>query len=772
MAAGKAVNSRATLTIRGVVQGVGFRPFVARLAKEHGLTGQVRNEGGQVRVTAYGKAPALRAFAGALEKSAPRASRIVSLDLLLEPLRADEAPPTAFTIAQSEEAEGLAMPTPDIAMCDDCLLELFAQDDPRYRNPFISCTHCGPRFTILRQLPYDRRHTVMDAFPLCGLCDAQYRRPADRRYHAQTVCCNGCGPTLRWRGWGGGAEATGEAALQNAIHALQTGGIVMVKGIGGYHLACDATRADAIDTLRVLKGRESKPFAVMFRTMDALAAHCATDEAERALLQVPERPIVLLKRLATSTIAANVYGTSPRLGAFLPYTPLQALLLANTEPLVMTSANPSGLPILMEDGEALRFAAEREPCVGVLYHDRPILRRVDDSVAMVVNGRTILLRRARGYVPLPLPFSGANSPALLALGAQQKSTVCLSTGGQMYPSTEIGDLDNLETMAVYRDTVRDMQALLVIRPEAAVCDMHPDYESTRFAEQCGLPVLKVQHHFAHIASVLAEAGERGPVIGVAFDGTGYGPDGTVWGGEFLIATATGYTRVAHIKAIPYLGGDASVRQGWKSAACLLHNAGVSCVGDDARSAAVCAALDAGMNAIRSSSMGRVFDGVSSLLGICHDSGYEGQGAIELENAAARVETMATADAFPFDIREEDGGDALVIDLKPCVRALVQGRDTGEARDMLALRFHETVSRMVQRVCRMLRTRWGLCTVALSGGVFQNRILLVRTLALLKADGFEVLTNHDVPPNDGGIALGQAYAARRIWEEKGAYPACV
>ncbi len=771
MAAGKAVNSSAALTIRGVVQGVGFRPCVARLARVHSLTGQVHNEGGQVSVTAYGEESALRAFAEAIRTGAPQGSHIVSMDVCFAPLSPNEPAPETFSIVQSEEAVGLTMPTPDIAVCDACLRELFTQGDPRYRNPFISCTHCGPRYTILRSLPYDRQSTAMDAFPLCDLCAAQYKDPTDRRYHAQTVCCNRCGPMLRWRERGGSAEATGEAALQSAIRALQAGSIVAVKGIGGYHLACDATRGDAVTTLRVLKGRESKPFAVMFRSLEALDAHCMADEAERALLRGPERPIVLLKRRAASAIAPNVYGTSPNLGAFLPYTPLQALLLAETGPLVMTSANPSGLPILIDDIEALRFAAEKGQCAGVLYHDRPILRRVDDSVAMVVNGQTMLLRRARGYVPLPVSLEAANSPALLALGAQLKSTVCLSAEGQMYPSAEIGDLDNLETMAVYRDTLREMQALLSIRPEAAVCDLHPEYESTRFAEQSGLPVIKVQHHFAHIASVLAEAGRRDPVIGVAFDGTGYGPDGTVWGGEFLVATATGYTRAGHIKTIPYLGGDASVRQGWKSAACLLHDAGVPHMGSDPRTVAVYAALNAGVNAIRSSSMGRVFDGVSSLLSICHDSGFEGQCAIELENTAAQAGDVARAEPFPFDIRKSETDGALVIDLARCVRALVALRDVGEPPGALALRFHATISFIVLDVCQALRKQHGLNTVALSGGVFQNRILLSYSLALLEAAGFETLTNHIVPPNDGGISLGQAYAARHMQKEEGAHEPC-
>jgi hydrogenase maturation protein HypF len=762
MAAGEAVESVAILTIRGVVQGVGFRPFVVRLARERGLTGQVQNEGGQVCVTAYGEAAALRAFRMAIEVQAPKASSIVSLDMRLTKLPAGETAPAVFVIAESSRAEGLSMPTPDIAMCDDCLRELFTAGDPRYRNPFISCTHCGPRFTILRDSPYDRQNTAMDRFPLCALCAAQYENPADRRCHAQTVCCNRCGPTLRWRGREAG-EPTGEAALESAVRALRSGGIVAVKGIGGYHLVCDAMSSSAALALRVLKGRESKPFAVMFRSMEMLAEHCEADEAERALLLGPERPIVLLKRRGGSVIASEVYGTSPNLGAFLPYAPQQALLFQTLGPLVMTSANLSGLPIVIDDGEALRFPEKYAQCGGVLYHDRAILRRVDDSVAMVVQGKPVLLRRARGYVPLPIRFSGGDGPNVLALGAQQKSTICLSAGGQTYPSAEIGDLASEETIAVFRETAESMQALLNIVPEIAVCDLHPDYDSTRYAAETGLPIVKVQHHFAHIASVLAEGNRRGPVIGVAFDGTGYGPDNTVWGGEFLLASATEFTRVGHIRAIPFLGGDASVRQGWKSAACLLADAGLLSAGDDPRYPALLAALGGGLNIIRSSSMGRVFDGVSSLLNICHDSGYEGQGAIELENAAAAAESAEPAEPFPFGL-DTDADGMLIVDLAPCIRELVWRRGAGERKEMLALRFHETICRVILDACLWLKKQYGLRTVTLSGGVFQNRILLTRTLPALENAGFEVLINRAVPSNDGGVSLGQAYIARHTQAE--------
>lgn len=750
---------KATLTIDGVVQGVGFRPFIARLAREHGLGGYVRNEGGHVLVEAVGAKDALLRLIQAIETSAPRASRIVRLDRFVEPMPIGETAPDRFLIMPSGQAAGAILPTPDIAMCDDCLRELFTSEDPRFLNPFISCAQCGPRYSILKRLPYDRQNTAMNRFPLCDLCTAQYINPADRRYHAQTVCCNHCGPELCWQGRQDMQVTTGSDALAMAAYRLAQGSIIAVKGIGGYHFACDATRGDTVAALRTLKGREGKPFAVMFPNLEALQSHCEVDAQEQTLLTGPERPIVLLRRRMGSGIANEVYTTSTYLGAFLPYTPLQHLLLRTVSPLVMTSSNPSGLPIFIGDAEMLRFAADNERCAGVLYNNRVILRRLDDSVVSAVNGETQFARRARGFVPLPIPFAKEDSSAVLALGAQQKNTICLSAGGQMYPSTEIGDLDHLETMAIYRDTITEMETLLDIRPDIAVCDLHPEYESTHYARDIGLPVLGVQHHFAHIASVLAEWDRTDPVIGVAFDGTGYGLDGTVWGGEFLIASPKGFTRVGHIKPIRFVGSDESVRQGWKSAACILYDAGLLDTVADERYPALKAALDGGFNSIRSSSMGRAFDAVSSILGICHESTYEGQCAIELENAAALAQPDAPVLGFPFNVRKEATG--LVADLASCFRQLVERWEAGEARNLLALQFHFTVCKLIVDTCVMLREQYGINTVALSGGVFHNKILLTHLLPMLEQTGFETLMNRLVPPGDGGISLGQAYIARCV-----------
>lgn len=757
---------KAVLQVYGVVQGVGFRPFAARLAREHGLSGTVRNVLGHVQIEAVGEAGDIDRFVRALEAQKPPGSHISRLIRQTEPLSPEEAPPEGFAIVQSGGGgEGAVMPTPDLSICPDCLRELFTPGDPRQGNPFISCTHCGPRFSIMRAIPYDRENTAMAPFPLCPLCGAQYRDPDDRRYHAQTVCCNACGPTLAYRHRGGGA-AGGEAVAQAAA-ALLRGEIVAIKGIGGYHFASWPFDGRAVSDLRALKGRERKPFAVMFENLSSLQEHCEVSKVETELLKSPARPIVLLER-KPSAICEGVYTTSTYLGAFLPYTPLQHLLLRKTGPLVMTSANVSSLPILKDDAEVLAFFQAHEQLGGILLHDRAILRRLDDSVTAVALGGAYMIRRARGYVPvaLPLPDGG---PPLIALGAQQKNTVCLYQGGYAYPSTEIGDLDSVEAMDVYQETVKDMQSLLRIKPELAVCDMHPGYASTQKAAELSIPVLPVQHHHAHIASVMAEHGLTEPVIGVAFDGTGYGPDGTVWGGEFLIATPETFVRAGHLKPVPLLGSDESVRQGWKSAACLLHDAGIAAPSGDSRLSLVHAALSHGVNTIRSSSMGRVFDAISAMLGICRESGYDGQGAIELENAAAgylKKSGGADVSPFPFHLGEEDG--KIVADLSPLVRELHALAQEGGKPEALAFRFHVTVSRLVETVCTALSARHGIRAVALSGGVFLNRLLVEDAVPRLRRAGLTVYRNRQVSPGDGGVSLGQAYIglmSRRAKEGK-------
>lgn len=747
---------KASIAVSGVVQGVGFRPFVLKLAREHGLTGTVRNAAGQVIIEAFGPRGRIERLIRDIDSRRPAESSICALRQRLEPVSLGTDIPREFTIAESGgEGAGPAMPSPDLATCPDCLRELFAPGDPRERNPFISCTHCGPRFSVMRRLPYDRDTTAMDRFPMCDLCRAQYADVADRRHHAQTVCCNACGPTLRYVGRGERAEK--QAALDLAVTALRAGGIVAVKGLGGYHFACSPCDREAVRALRELKGREHKPFAVMFENLDSLREHCAVSPEEQALLESPARPIVLLQR-KPSAIAGEVYSTSSDLGAFLPYTPLQHLLLRETGPLVMTSANASSQPILYEDDAVTRFFEGHTALAGVLTHDRPILRPLDDSVVAVAAGGTLFHRRARGYVPLAMQVD-VDGPPLVACGAQEKNVLALAKGGYVYLSAEVGDLDAAEAEALYRRTVSDMQAVLQISPELAVCDMHPGYFSTAYARSTGLPVTEVQHHHAHIASVMAEHALRGPVLGVAFDGTGYGPDGSVWGGEFLIATPADFTRAGHLKALSMQGGDPSVRQGWKSAACVLHDAGISC--EDPRGALVQKALAGGIDTHRSSSAGRLFDAVSAMLGICRQSSYGGQGAIELENAAVRCVERGgkSPSALPFDIGEQNG--ELIADFAPAIRAIHSARAAGEEPDRLAWRFHRTVAEVVNQVCVRLAQKHGLGTVCLGGGVFHNRLLLQQITPALRRAGLAVYRNNKVPPGDGGIALGQALAGLAI-----------
>lgn len=749
-------HERIILYIQGIVQGVGFRPFVVRAAKAHGITGWVRNAAGQVEIDATGTPHALSALIEAIRTEHPPGSYISALQQFSAPLPQGDTLPQTFSILESgHAADAPVMPSPDLSICEDCLRELFTESDPRHLNPFISCTHCGPRYSIMARIPYDRGHTSMAAFPLCPLCQAQYTDIDDRRYHAQTVCCNECGPTLRYHDASG--DRSGSGALHGAVAALKHGGIIAVKGIGGYHLACSPFDQEAVGQLRILKGREAKPFAVMFERLDQLAAHCEVSRTEQALLESPAKPIVLLRRRPSSGISPLVYADSLDLGAFLPYTPLQHLLLREAGPLIMTSANVSSLPIIHEDAAALQFFEAHTALAGVLSHDRPILRRLDDSVAVVTLGAPHLIRRARGYVPLALPLA-AEGPALLAFGAQQKNTVCFFHRGQAFLSAEAGDLDSLEAEAAYRHTIAEMGALLDIKPALAVCDMHPDYAATRIAKVSALPLLAVQHHHAHIASVMAEHRLNTPVIGVAFDGTGYGPDGTVWGGEFLLVSPEGYTRAGHLKPVAMLGSDDSVRQGWKSAACMLHDAGIPPAAGNPQQALVAAALAHGVNTIRSSSMGRLFDAVSAMLGICQVSAYDGQGAIALENAAAR-HTCCDVPPLPFDIVETDG--RLVADFAPCIRALHQLAQDGDDPAALAWRFHVTVSTLIETVCLRLAAKHNIRTVALSGGVFHNRLLLAQATNCLQAAGLAVYTNEKTPPGDGCIALGQARVA--LWQ---------
>ncbi len=776
---------RLSVSVRGIVQGVGFRPYVARLAAARGVAGEVRNLGGRVEILAEAGPDILDAFLADLRGFLPPQAEIVHLETAPYDGPSDPFVHGFRVVESGTDDEGAALFPPDLPVCPDCLRELADPGDRRYRHAMISCQSCGPRYTILDRLPYDRENTAMAGFPMCPACAAEYSSRSDRRYHAQTVSCHHCGPQLGYRSnapGGGGADATGEAALVAAVAALRSGGLVAVKGIGGYHLCCRTDSADAVERLRRLKGRDQKPFAVLFPDLASIRCLCAVSGPEAALLASRARPIVLLDRLAaadpgaTPLVAAVTRG-SRQVGAFLPYTPLQALLLAELGPLVATSANASDQPIMTTESELFDLVGvDGSRPDGILHHDRPIRTGLDDSVAQVAGGLPQVLRRARGHAPLPV-YLASSGPDLLAAGADLKASFCLSRGPYAYPGPFFGDLASEASYDRYAAEAGRMASLFGVRPVLVAHDLHPGYLSTRFARASGLPLVPVQHHHAHVASVQAEHGLLGPVLGVAFDGTGYGTDGTVWGGEFLLCAGASFERAGHLRPVLLAGGDSASREGWKAAVSYLRDAfgadAASAVAALARrdgpapsgptrfdadpAAALLRALDAGVAVHVSSSAGRLFDAASALLGLCLVSRYEAEAAILLE-AAARDALLAGMVPDPVPLPLDGSDDRLVVDTRPLVRRLAgTGRAPGEVLQA-ALDFHESLARATAALCGRVRDRTGVADAALTGGVFQNRVLSVRCRDLLAEAGFRVYCNRDVPPNDGGIALGQAWVA--------------
>ena len=735
-------NRSIRIRLYGIVQGVGFRPFAAKLAYSLGITGMVTNcSGGLVDITACGTAVQLDAFQRRLLDEKPQNALIVHLETEDIPyIRYD-----SFTIEPSGAAEGPVFISPDLCVCEACLDELADERNARFAHPFISCMACGPRYSIIEDAPYDRCATAMRDFAMCEDCAAQYGNREDRRYHAQTISCHRCGPFLLYRDSVGG-ETAHEDAFNNAVKALRMGKVVAVKGIGGYHLCCDPFDQDAVLRLREIKRRELKPFAVMFPDLDAMGRYAHISPQEEALLTCGARPIVLLKQ-KKNDLAPAVCSDSRLLGAFLPYTPLQVLLMRSAGPLVMTSANISEEPITKDDGPMLAWPG----LDGVLYNTRRITARADDSVAKVSAGRTQMIRRSRGYVPLPVILRGEPKGAVFAAGGQLKSAFCLASGRFAYMGPHIGDLDHDGCIHAYRESLERLQKLLRISPELAVCDLHPGYASTALAQETGLPLLRVQHHHAHIASVMAEHGLEGPVIGVAFDGTGWGCDSTVWGGEFFVCRGNRFERAGHIKSVRFLGGDEGMKDAAKSAMFYLRDAGLDAHIRDERWPLIRAALDNGVNTHGNSGLGRLFDAASAVLGVCAYNRYEGECAIKLENLAARAMEQGTEPVpMAFAVSQKDG--ILVADAAPVICALAQ---SGCAKEALALGFHIAVADMALELCTRLRCKTGISTVTLSGGVFQNAVLLQDMMDKLAVKGFAVYVNEKVPPNDGGISLGQA-----------------
>jgi len=709
---GVATAERRRFRVQGVVQGVGFRPFVYALARRHGLDGFVLNDGHGVVIEAEGDAATLDAFTVSLREEAPGLARIDGL--AAERVRPMGAP--GFSIVDSVATGSSALIPADVATCDDCLRELFDPADRRYRYPFVNCTQCGPRFTIVRNVPYDRPSTTMAGFPLCAECRREYEDPGDRRFHAEATCCPACGPTL-------------SMPLGDAVSALQAGAIVAVKGLGGYHLACDAASESAVARLRARKSREAKPFAVLARDPEVL---CEVAPAERELLVSPARPIVLLRRRDGSRVAPSVAPGTRWLGIVLPYTPLHHLLAADfAGPLVLTSGNVSDEPIAYDDAEARSRLGEIADLF--LSHDRPIHRRCEDSVVR----QGLVLRRSRGYVPDALPLPVEARRPLVAAGAELKATFCVARDRQAFLSPHLGDLDRELAHRAFRTDLDLYLAMLGIEPEIVAHDLHPEYLSTKWAlEQDALPV-GVQHHHAHAAACLAEHREQGPALALVFDGTGYGPDGTLWGGELLRCELASYSRLAHLEEVPLPGGEAAIREPWRVAAAHLERAGLDVPWPDWERVRESLKLQPPL----ASGMGRLFDAVAALLEVRERVTYEGQAAIELEQLAGE----RAAEPYPWRFGETTELVAL------CSAELRASRE----REEIAARFHETVAAGAAAACAEVGEP---DTVVLSGGSFQNLRLLTSTRRRLETLGFTVLTHRAVPANDGGISYGQAVVA--------------
>ena len=810
----------AHIHVTGIVQGVGMRPFVYREAMAHDICGWVLNAGDGVHIEAHAPGEALDEFVDALSEHAPAASRVEHVEVVdLAPGNWDAANERGFRIVASQDQTAhTTLISPDIATCDDCLRELFDPADRRFHYPFINCTNCGPRFTIIRSLPYDRAATSMDRFPMCPTCAAEYADPLDRRFHAQPDACFDCGPHITWREADRGVEPTAvdatpavgstreasDAIIERCVELLAGGGIVAIKGLGGFHLACDAANEQAVCELRRRKRRSNKPLAVMVCGLADAERLCHIDGIERNLLAGSVRPIVLLRRRAAGNdvhsspnaleLAPSVAHDLPALGVMLPYTPLQHLLLAaaaahGMSAIVMTSGNLSEEPIETDDALAWEHLVAAGIADALLGNDRAILSRYDDSVVRVVDGVVMPVRRARGYAPQPLSLPALDNatPCVLACGPQQKATIALTREdadghAACFVSQHIGDVENGATFDAWSAARTRLESLFDLAPAALACDMHPSYLSSQWAREQArehnLPLIEVQHHHAHIASVMAEAiaaGRLAPdtrVLGIAFDGTGAGTDGTIWGGEFLVAHLADFERVAHLRTWALPGGAASVHDARRNAFALLseldlleHPGAVGLLNslDEQTRSITATMIERGINSPRTSSMGRLFDAAAAILGICGQATYEGEPAIELEAAAWRALDGKIA-RFPDDNVGYstsgpswlDGPD--VLDQKALFEALLEGIEAGAPADRLALDFHVAVARSSARIATEICAREGIGTVALSGGVFMNRLLLQLLTRELKYAGLAVLVPHTVPVNDGCITYGQAAVA--------------
>ena len=733
--AAKPATQRLRITLRGAVQGVGFRPFIYRLATELSLTGWVLNSSAGLVVEVEGPSDQLSRFEQRLEQERPKASVVTVRESAW--LAAQGS--THFEILASDNDSGKTVNVlPDLATCTDCREELFDPGNRRFEYPFTNCTNCGPRYTIVVDIPYDRPNTTMQQFALCPVCREEYENPANRRFHAQPNACPACGPQL-------------DGTIEDAVEALLQGEIVALKGIGGFQLLADARNPDAVARLRQRKHREEKPFALMMPSLEVARHYCEISTAEVRLLESQAAPIVLLQPRPGSDIAANVAHCSPYLGVMLPYSPLHHLLMQECRfPLIATSGNRSDEPIAIANDEAtvrLKGIADH-----FLMHNRPIVRACDDSVVRLTRGRAGILRRARGYAPLGIRVAHA-VPPVLAVGGHLKNTVAIGIGQDVFLSQHIGDLETLEARGAFEKAIDDLCRLYSFKPELVACDLHPDYASTHWAESSGLPLIRVQHHQAHVAACAAENNVQEPYLGVSWDGTGYGLDGAIWGGEFFRVEGNQYERIAHLRSFGLPGGDAAVREGWRSAASLVYEVGgTEQANPDAAAQAtgkprldeskVRYMLEHGINVVPTTSVGRLFDAVASITGVAHKNRFEGQAAMLLEN---EIGPLCIEEAYPLP-----GGD-----WGPLIQAVTADQRAGVVVPLIAARFHNALVEWILEVA----TSAGSKHIVLSGGVFQNRYLTERAASALESRGFEVHTHQRVPPNDGGIALGQAVMSK-------------
>ena len=755
------------IRVYGIVQGVGFRPTVSRHATSNGICGTVCNKGPYVEIYAQGQKKQMEGFLKALEAQPPKRAAILKINTEDVTAETDMHFET-FVIIESEKTKGEIFVSPDIAICEECKEEMYDPKDRRYLHPFINCTCCGPRLTILDALPYDRERTSMKEFPMCPDCAEEYEDETTRRYDAQPVCCNKCGPEVYLIG----RSERGRDAITYTRRMISEGKIVAIKGIGGFHLCCDATNEEAVQRLRTLKRRPAKPFAVMAKDESVVKRECVVTPEQEMILTGHQKPILLLDKENGGRLAPSIAPANPKVGVMLPYAPVQLLIfqyddgIKMPDILVMTSGNTSGAPICREDTEAV--AELSHLCDAMLSHNRKIRIRADDTVMDFYKNEPYMIRRSRGYAPLPFMMSTDWKGKVLAVGGELKNTFCIGVDSRFYPSPYVGDLEDLRTVKALQETIQRFQTLLEVHPQVVVCDLHPKYNSTVVAEELGYPIVKVQHHYAHILSCMVENDCQEPVIGVAFDGTGYGTDGTIWGGEILLADYEDFTRFGNITPFLQIGGDVSAREGWRIAVSMIYGytKDRELAGEIMKKLDLCsekeskvqfAMADRKLNAVISTSVGRLFDAVSAILGIRHKSSFEGEASMALEFAAEAYEQkdheQKQNEKIDPLVYEEDGHVILNTQLlvQRIVEAKLQGADSGR----LAYWFHEILAEQITAVCVEARNVSGRQKAVLSGGVFQNRLLLRLTEERLTEEGFEVLRHRMVPPNDGGIAVGQA-----------------